>query len=136
MYKKRLTADDWEARKMHAKNKASLYFQTNGKRPTLSTSVEWARTDYMLRDCGTSLARICDELGMPRRSKQRSFESIEADVDAFVEANGRHPNATRDASFVAHDKWLRRRGTSLCWLCAKKGYPSSVGGSRKKGIAA
>lgn len=132
----RVTPDVIEARKLEAKTNALDHYAKTGKRPTPGTSEYWRQLNWRLEHHGSSLPQICDEAGIPRVHKSRTMDNIKADVLDFIAKHGRQPIATKDLQFRPHDKWLRRRGTSLSWFCARMGYLPSLGGDRKKGMAA
>lgn len=115
-----------------AQEKVRTFYKANGRRPVHSDGKEWARLGYKLEKMGGSLARVSDSVGAPRLSKDRSTIQIADEVIAFVKEHGRHPTVSRDPEFSPHDKWLRRRGSSLSWFCKQLGYESPVGGDRRK----
>jgi len=105
-------------------------YEKHGRRPSeqrLSATGQW------LRYRGSSLRRVCDELGLPGGTNLgRTKEGAKTVTQGFFDKHGRRPVAQ---DLRAWDSWLRGRGSSLVVLCDEMGLPERTRIIRRKSSA-
>ncbi len=92
------------------------YHKTTGERPVKKLNRKWANDAVWLIKQGTTLPKLCDELGL--RPATRTAEKIESEVLSYAAAHdGQRPTAQTSPKWLADDAWLQTRNTSLSKLC-------------------
>lgn len=95
------------------------YFAKAFRRPS-ARAKEFRKLDAWLRLRNTSLAKRCDELGLPTlRTDDRSLESCDREILAYFEKEGRYPTQGTSREFRRIDEWLRARDSSLPRRCVE-----------------
>jgi len=100
-----------------ARQEIQAFFEEHGRRPyeaDLNGASLWLRKE------GTSLQKLCDEMGLPKHRDSWSAERARQEVQAFFDEHGRRP-LVKENTALGH--WLTRRGTSLSKLCDEMGLP-------------
>ncbi len=101
------------------KAEVKAYFQTNGKRPT--PSVMGSTNAWLMKNHGTSISLLCDDLGMPKLNvRGRTMEEVREKILAFFKEHGRRPTGRK---WAAVGSWLKLQGTTLSQLCDQLGLP-------------
>jgi len=100
------------------------FYDEHGHRPTQR---DFKNHDDWLQKQGSSISRMCDEMGLVGdrfgRRRRRSEKEIEQRVRAFYTEHGRRPT---QADLPGDNRWLHRiLGSSLPKLCDAMGFPRS-----------
>jgi hypothetical protein len=101
------------------------YHETHGVRPTCK---DFRTFDRWLRLNGSSINLMCDDMGLPRRSRERgrrhdgrTLETTEAEILAFYQEQGKRPTS---ADLSTLDTWLHdRHDSSVSRVCQRLGLP-------------
>lgn len=103
------------------------FCEDTGRRPS---NRDMPCHEQWLQRQGSSLAKLCDELGLPGgRVFDRTRESIKAEVRKVFEDTGRRPSKN---DMRSQDQWLRKRGSSIPKLCDELGLPRAARRRRAK----
>jgi hypothetical protein len=95
-----------------------------GARPSTYNSPRWAAADTWLRNNhDTSLAGLCDSLGLISNRTSWDWRSIDSCIRSYYKTHKRRPSATSSKRMATIHTWLASRGTSLSKHCDKLGLP-------------
>jgi hypothetical protein len=101
------------------------HFKTQGVRPTTQSGDDWwAIEGWLRRRHSTTLAKMCDEMGLPSRlNLKRSIQTAEQAVKGFFAAHQRRPVQEDGPEWRNWQGWLYRQGSSLFKICEALGLP-------------
>jgi hypothetical protein len=110
-----------------AKRVVLAYHKEHGTRPKTKSSDEMNRWAIWLRQHGgTSLAGLCDKLGLPSDNlgAEERLEKIGTEIRVYFTKHGRRPSQLSNEHWKKTDTWLRKCGSSLSQVCRGLGLPS------------
>lgn len=95
----------------------TLYYKRYKRRPTEEESPFWTNHNNWLRKRGSSLRKLCNELGIPGgKNLDRTIESVKADLLEYHTLYKTRPTI-RVGNWRDVNDWLYHQGSSLQQLC-------------------
>ena len=108
-----------------ARQEVQAFFDEHGRRPT---QIEMTGVDSWLYARGSSLRKLCDEMGLPGGARlDRTMENVRQELQAFYNEHGRRPKTHEKSALQG---WLQLRGASVSRMCDEMGFPGGVRRSR------
>jgi cephalosporin hydroxylase len=107
-----------------ARTAIQAYFDEHGKRPAQKTSKEWHNWGLWLHSQGSSLRKLCGEIGLPGGLNLiRTMDGARTAVQTYFDEHGKRPTELTGKEWMSWNKWLRSQGSSLRKLCGEMGLP-------------